>query len=85
MPQLEPGYSAGSAKSCITRADHFLEVWITPEWLWLLLLQAISQVRTVYSFSGEEWTVANFSKALDKTLRFGIKVPQGQPQRPVAS
>ncbi|VFQ84784.1 unnamed protein product [Cuscuta campestris] len=35
--------------------------------------QAISSVRTVYSFVGEEVTVRNYSSALERTLKLGLR------------
>ena len=39
--------------------------------------QAISQVRTVYSFVAEETTLAKYMVALQDTLKLGIKVRTG--------
>lgn len=35
--------------------------------------QAISSIRTVYSYVGENQTLKRFSSALEKTMKFGIK------------
>ena len=35
--------------------------------------QALSSIRTVYSFVGEERTMANFSNALHGTVKLGLK------------
>jgi len=39
-----------------------------------LLVQAISQVRTVFSFAAENRTVQEYMKALEVTLQLGIQV-----------
>ena len=46
--------------------------------------QAISQVRTVYSFVAEEKTLGKYMKALESTLRLGIKVGVGGIMNQVA-
>ena len=76
----DAGSSHASASVCPPQSSPFLSLValnIPPLPPPPIPCQAISQVRTVYSFVAEETTLAKYMVALQDTLKLGIKVRTG--------